>query len=79
MQIVLIGIIIPFGAILTIILTGILVPVLPYVLAFAAGAMRYVVVEELMPEASAGEHSNINTLGFAIGFALMMVLDVALS
>ena len=53
-------------------------PVLPYILSFAAGAMIYVVVEELIPEAQAGEHSNIGTVGAALGFALMMVLDVAL-
>ena len=53
-------------------------PFMPYFLSFAAGAMLYVVVEELVPEASEGEHSNIGTIGFAIGFALMMVLDVAL-
>jgi ZIP family zinc transporter len=51
---------------------------LPYLLSFAAGAMIYVVVEELIPEASAGEHSNIGTIGFAIGFMIMMALDVAL-
>lgn len=72
------GVVEPVGAILTILLTGIMVPVLPYLLSFAAGAMIYVVVEELLPEASAGEHSNISTIGFALGFALMMVLDVAL-
>ena len=53
-------------------------PVLPYLLAFAAGAMLYVVVEELIPEASQGKHSNLSTIGFAIGFVLMMVLDVVL-
>ena len=53
-------------------------PVLPYFLSFAAGAMIYVVVEELIPEASQGEHSNIGTIGFAAGFVLMMILDVAL-
>ena len=53
-------------------------PVLPYLLAFAAGAMLYVVVEELIPEASEGSHSNIGTIGFAVGFTLMMILDVAL-
>ena len=51
---------------------------LPYLLAFAAGAMMYVVVEELIPETAEGEHSNIGTIGFAVGFALMMMLDVAL-
>lgn len=56
-----------------------LTPALPYLLAFAAGAMLYVVVEELIPEMSEGEHSNIGTIGFAVGFTLMMVLDVVLS
>lgn len=55
-----------------------MIPVLPYLLAFAAGAMMYVVVEELVPEASSGDHSNIATIGFAIGFVVMMILDVAL-
>ena len=59
-------------------LTNAIVPVLPYILAFAAGAMIYVVVEELIPEAQEGEHSDIGTIGVAIGFVLMMVLDVAL-
>lgn len=68
----------PLGAILTILLADILVPVLPYLLAFSAGAMLYVVVEELIPEMSEGEHSNIGTIFFAVGFSLMMVLDVAL-
>ncbi len=72
------GIVEPIGAILTIMLTSLVTPILPYILAFAAGAMIYVVVEELIPEAQAGEHSNIGTIGVAIGFALMMVLDVAL-
>ena len=62
----------------TILLAGLIEPLLPYMLAFAAGAMLYVVVEELIPEASAGEHSNIGTIGFAAGFVLMMALDVAL-
>lgn len=68
----------PVGAVLTILLSAYLIPVLPYLLAFAAGAMIYVVVEELIPEATEGDHSNTGTLGFAAGFALMMVLDVAL-
>ena len=66
-----------FGA-LTVIIAGLVVPAMPYLLSFAAGAMLYVVVEELIPEMSAGEHSNIGVLSFAIGFSLMMVLDVAL-
>ena len=68
----------PLGAILTILLASFITPVLPYMLAFAAGAMLYVVVEELIPEMSEGEHSNIGTVFFAVGFSLMMVLDVAL-
>ena len=68
----------PIGAILTILLVSSITPVLPYILAFAAGAMIYVVVEELIPEAQMGEHSNIGTVGTALGFALMMLLDVAL-
>lgn len=68
----------PIGAILTILLTSLLTPVLPYILAFAAGAMIYVVVEELIPESQEGAHSNIGTIGAALGFALMMVLDIAL-
>lgn len=72
------GIVEPIGAIITILLSRIVIPVLPYLLAFAAGAMMYVVVEELVPEASSGDHSNIATIGFAIGFVVMMILDVAL-
>ncbi|MCI8326213.1 MAG: ZIP family metal transporter [Lachnospiraceae bacterium] len=72
------GIVEPIGALLTLLLTGIISPLLPYLLAFAAGAMIYVVVEELLPEASQGEHTNVATLGFAVGFLIMMVLDVAL-
>ncbi len=68
----------PAGALLTILVTSLIVPVLPYILAFAAGAMIYVVVEELIPESQAGEHSDVGTVGAAAGFALMMVLDVAL-
>ena len=72
------GIVEPIGAIITILLTSAVVPFLPYLLSFAAGAMIYVVVEELIPESQVGEHSNIGTIGVAIGFVLMMVLDVAL-
>jgi len=72
------GIIEPIGAIVTILLAEWIVPALPYMLSFAAGAMLYVVVEELIPEMSEGEHSNIGTIFFAVGFSLMMVLDVAL-
>lgn len=68
----------PIGAVLVILLASAMEPVLPYLLAFAAGAMLYVVIEELIPEASEGEHSNWSTIGFAIGFVLMMVLDVVL-
>jgi len=72
------GAIEPVGAIITILLAALMVPVLPYLLAFSAGAMLYVVVEELIPEMSEGEHSNIGTVFFTVGFSLMMVLDVAL-
>ncbi len=72
------GIIEPIGALVTLAMAPVIVPVLPYLLAFAAGAMLYVVVEELIPAMSEGEHSNIGTLFFALGFSLMMVLDVAL-
>ncbi len=72
------GIVEPIGAILTICLTNLVVPILPYLLSFAAGAMIYVVVEELIPESQTGEHSNIGTIGVAIGFVIMMILDVAL-
>ena len=72
------GVVEPVAAIVTILLSEVLTPILPYLLAFAAGAMIYVVVEELIPEASEGEHSNIGTIGFALGFVLMMILDVAL-
>lgn len=68
----------PLGALAILLLAPLLTPVLPYMLAFAAGAMIYVVVEELIPEASQGTHSNLSTLGFAAGFVLMMVLDVLL-
>ena len=72
------GIVEPIGAVLTILAASVIVPALPYLLSFAAGAMMYVVVEELIPEMSQGEHSNIGTVFFAVGFSLMMVLDVAL-
>jgi len=72
------GVIEPIGAILTILLASLVVPVLPYLLSFAAGAMLYVVVEELIPEMSEGDHSNVGTVFFAVGFTLMMMLDVAL-
>ena len=68
----------PLGAILVIALASVLTPLMPYLLAFAAGAMLYVVVEELIPETAEGAHSNLGTIGFALGFALMMVLDVVL-
>lgn len=68
----------PIGALLTILLASIVVPALPYFLSFAAGAMLYVVVEELIPEMSTGKHSNLGTVFFAVGFTLMMALDVAL-
>lgn len=72
------GVVEPVGALLTILAAGLVVPALPYLLSFAAGAMLYVVVEELIPEMSQGKHSNVGTLAFALGFTLMMALDVAL-
>ncbi|MBO6168716.1 MAG: ZIP family metal transporter [Bacteroidales bacterium] len=72
------GIVEPLGGALVILLASAVTPMMPVLLAFAAGAMLYVVVEELIPEASQGEHSNLATVGFAIGFALMMVLDVVM-
>ena len=72
------GVVEPIGAIVTILLTAFVTPILPYILSFAAGAMIYVVVEELIPESQSGTHSNIGTIGAALGFALMMLLDVAL-
>lgn len=72
------GVVEPIAALLTILLTSLVVPILPYLLAFAAGAMIYVVVEELVPESQTGKHTNIGTIGVAVGFVLMMVLDVAL-
>lgn len=72
------GIVEPVGAMLTIFAAGYIVPALPYLLSFAAGAMIYVVVEELIPEMSQGEHSDLGTIFFAVGFTVMMALDVAL-
>ena len=72
------GIVEPIGAILTILAAQLIIPALPYLLSFAAGAMLYVVVEELIPEMSQGEHSNVGTVFFAVGFSVMMALDVAL-
>ena len=72
------GVVEPVGALAVMLLASLLTPVLPYLLAFAAGAMLYVVVEELIPEASNGQHSNLSTIGFALGFVLMMVLDVVM-
>jgi len=72
------GVVEPIGAVLTILATRLVIPALPYLLSFAAGAMLYVVVEELIPEMSQGQHSNIGTLFFALGFSLMMILDVTL-
>lgn len=72
------GIVEPIAAIITILLINVLTPILPYLLAFAAGAMIYVVVEELIPESQQGEHSNLGTIGVAVGFVIMMILDVAL-
>ena len=72
------GIVEPLGALLVILPASVVTPAMPALLAFAAGAMLYVVVEELLPEASQGKHSNVATIGFALGFALMMVLDVVM-
>lgn len=72
------GVVEPIGAIITILLVSVIEPVLPFILSFAAGAMIYVVVEELIPESQSGEHSNMATVGVAIGFVLMMILDIAL-
>ena len=72
------GVVEPIGAVLTIIAAQLIIPALPYLLSFAAGAMLYVVVEELIPEMSQGRHSNLGTVFFAVGFSVMMTLDVAL-
>ena len=69
------GVVEPIGSILVILLASMVTAAMPYLLSFAAGAMLYVVIEELIPEASQGKHSNLGTIGFAIGFAMMMVLD----
>ena len=72
------GVVEPIGAVLTLLAAQLVIPALPYLLSFAAGAMLYVVVEELIPEMSQGRHSNLGTVFFAAGFSVMMVLDVAL-
>ena len=72
------GVVEPIGAVLTLLAARLIIPALPYLLSFAAGAMLYVVVEELIPEMSQGEHSDLGTVFFAVGFSIMMVLDVAL-
>ena len=72
------GVVEPVGAVLTLLAAQLVIPALPYLLSFAAGAMLYVVVEELIPEMSQGRHSNLGTVFFAVGFSVMMVLDVAL-
>ena len=68
----------PIGGALVLLLASAITGIMPYLLAFAAGAMLYVVVEELIPETAEGAHSNLGTVGFALGFALMMALDVLL-
>ena len=72
------GVVEPIGAMLTVFASGFFVPIMPYLLSFAAGAMIYVVVEELIPEMSEGAHSNTGTIAFAMGFVAMMTLDTAL-
>ena len=72
------GVVEPIAALVTILAAGAVVPVMPYLLSFAAGAMMYVVVEELIPEMSEGKHSNLGTIAFSLGFVLMMILDVTL-
>lgn len=73
------GVVEPIGAVVTILLASVVLPVMPYLLAFAAGAMIYVVVEDLIPETQQGTHSNMGTIGFSVGFLLMMALDILLS
>lgn len=73
------GIVEPAAALITVLFSGIILPVLPYLLSFAAGAMIYVVVEELIPESQSGFHSNIATVGVMLGFVVMMIMDMALS
>ena len=68
----------PVAAVITLLAAGLVTPVMPYFLAFAAGAMMYVVVEELIPETAQGQHTNLSTIGFAVGFVLMMAMDVVL-
>ena len=72
------GVVEPIGAIITLIFAGIVTQILPYLLSFAAGAMIYVVTEELIPESQSGNHSNVGTIGVAVGFVIMMILDVSL-
>lgn len=72
------GIVEPVALVITLLITDLVVPILPYLLAFSAGAMMYVVVEELIPETQSGSHSNLGTVGFAVGFVLMMILDVVM-
>ena len=72
------GVVEPIFGVLTVLIAGSIQPLMPWLLSFAAGAMIYVVVEELIPEAQAGEHSNVGTIGAALGFVIMMILDVAL-
>lgn len=72
------GVVEPIAAVITIMLSSLIIPLLPYLLAFAAGAMMYVVIEELIPESQQGEHTDIGTIGAAVGFMLMMILDVTL-
>lgn len=73
------GVVEPIGAVVTILLASVVLPVMPYLLSFAAGAMIYVVVEDLIPETQQGTHSNMGTIGFSVGFLLMMALDILLS